>query len=174
MTHADDTDITIFDESGIFGLADVARYTTFVDPDWKLEQLIKHFRQQSRSLAVWYGGDSGMSTTIIRVRQGITEETGFREATTSITVSGGILNLVSYDALTMAAQFDDESLPAKSEAAFTVKVPNGDYDVRIVQMYDPDDTADFDESPEGSPAFLVELEEGGTESEEAIIWLPES
>lgn len=172
MMPTEPTDLTITDDSSIFGLVDVARYKTFVDPDWSLDQLVKHFRSQARSLVVWYGGDSGLASAVVRVSHGITEETGFREATTSISVSSGVLNLVSYTALTMAAQFEDETLPGSAEADLTIEVPNGDYTVRLVQMYDPDEPDDFEDEPEGTPAFLIELEEGGFSPEDAIVWLP--
>jgi hypothetical protein len=172
MMPSEPVDLTISDDSSIFGLVDVARYKTFVDPDWSLDQLVKHFRSQARSLVVWYGGDSGLASVVVRVSHGITEEPGFREATTSISVSSGVLNLVSYNALTMAAQFDDESLPANNESGLTIEVPNGDYTVRLVQMYDPDEPEDFEDEPEGTPAFLIELDEGGFSPEDAIVWLP--
>ena len=74
MIPAEPTGLTISDDSSIFGLVDVARYKTFVDPDWSLDQLVKHFRSQARSLVVWYGGDSGLDSVVVRVSRGITEE----------------------------------------------------------------------------------------------------
>ena len=166
----DGTTLEIFDESGIFALVDASRYRTFVDADWSLDQLVKHFRAQSKSIAVWYGGDVGGGTMTVLIRDEITDQTGYRESETSIVVTAGVLHLASYDALTMAAQFDDEEIPSASETDLSIPIANGEYTVRIVQMYDPENGDDL---AEGEPAFIIELDEGRGESEDAIVWLPE-
>jgi len=44
-----------------------------------------------------------------------------------MSVTDGALHLVSYDALTMAAQSEDEALPSKHERHFRIELENGYY-----------------------------------------------
>jgi hypothetical protein len=84
---------------------------------------------------------------------GYTAERGWREVIGGIVISSDALLLSSYDALTMAAQFDDCVLPPAAEQHQILEVIPGKYRVRIVQMYDPNDEA----SPaKGLPHFMVE------------------
>ena len=158
--------ITITDDSGLLSLIDANAYATFVDEDWTLEKLLQHFNEQMAKQAalVWSCGDGG-SDYRVAVRQGITQEKGFRETLGSIVVTGDRLHLVSYDALTMAAQFDDETLPSKYEMDAFICLKAGTYRVRIVQMFDP---ARVDLTP--TPDFLIEFEAGTEPAWQTVAW----
>jgi hypothetical protein len=104
----------------------------------------------------------------VRVRRAITAETGFREAIGGISASTGTLLVSSYDALTMAAQFEDEPLPAKQEQHQLLEVVAGPYRVRVVQTYDPRG----DQPSEGAPHFLIELESGSCDPWKTLAWHP--
>jgi hypothetical protein len=155
--------LTVCDDSSLLGLVDAAAYASFVNPDWTYSTLVAHFRtaMAKHALLIWDAGDGG-NDYVIEFRDKITATTGFREATGTIRATAGKLHLASYTALTMAAQFDDETIPSTSEADLWIAVPKGPLRVRVIQAYDPDD---FATPAEGNPHFIIEIEPG-----EAPVW----
>ena len=133
-----ETDLFIVDDSGLLGLVDAASYSTFVGEDWTYEQLLNHFAKQMQlgTLLVWDCADGGNNYRV-KVRNRITSEAGYREVSGHIVATSGKLNLASYTALTMAAQFPEYGIPDKSEADQVIAVAPGPYKVRMVQKYDP-------------------------------------
>jgi hypothetical protein len=162
-------DYVIVDDSGLLGLVDCKSYQSFISPDWTYEEIVAHFSEANRwhSLAVWECGDGGDSY-VIRVRQGITSESGFRQITGAIRVTAEALNLVSYDSLTMAAQFSDEVLPPKHERDLCIELPNGDYQIRVIQTYDPSCCTRPKE-----PHFIIEYAQGKGPPWDGVAWLSE-
>ena len=160
-------DFVVFDDSGLLSLVDCNSYASFVSADWTYESIVEHFKQQMRlgSILVWHCGDGGGPYSI-RVRKSFTDQGGFREVTGSIVATTGRLHLVSYDALAMAAQFEDETLPSKHEVDLGFGVSPGSYRVRIVQTFDPDRTS---ETP--APDFLIEIEPGQAPQLGMPAWL---
>jgi hypothetical protein len=163
---------TIIDDSGLLALADCSEYRPFVSPDWTYHDILQHFDMatKERTLVVWECGDGGGSY-VIQVRAGISSESGYRSVHGAISVTDGALNLVSYDALTMAAQFDDEVLPSRHEKHLRFELPNGDYRIRIVQLYDPDRLSKPDES---ELDFIVEYEPGDSPPWSGMAWSRDS
>ncbi len=161
-----ETELALFDDSGLLGLVDATSYSTFVGEDWTYEQLLSHFasQMQRNALLVWDCGDGGNNYRI-KVRDRITTEGGHREITGQIVVTGGELHLASYTALTMAAQFPEYGIPDKSEQDLVVSVAPGTYKVRIVQKYDPK-AVDAHNSGE----VLLELEPGDATNWPAVAW----
>ena len=161
-----ETELALFDDSGLLGLVDAASYSTFVGEDWTYEQLVSHFanQMQRNALLVWDCADGGNNYRV-RVRDRITNEGGYREVTGQIVVTDGKLHLASFTALTMAAQFPEYGIPDKSEQDLVVSVAPGTYKVRIVQKYDPE-AAESDESGE----VLLELELGEAPNWPAVAW----
>ena len=160
-------EFTVFDDNGVLSLADCNAYDSFVSEDWTYESIVSHFNAQmaQRSILVWEGGDGGGPYSIL-VRLGWSEEIGVREAVGPITVTADHFNIVSYDALTMAAQFDDEILPSKTETNWVVPINAGTYLARIVQTFDPDRAT---ENP--APHFIVELKSGEMNPWPSPMWL---
>src|SRR5262249_16793445 len=97
------------------------------------------------------------------------EVKGFREVSGPLLVTGGSLLLTNYESLTMAAQFDDVTLPEKHQKDLLVLLPNGDYTCRIIQMFDPEQE---ELAGEGNRDFIVELLKatGKLEPWEGIPW----
>jgi hypothetical protein len=162
------TVLTVVDDSGLLGLVDAAAYRPFVDPEWTFETLVAHFKRAmaQRQLAVWDCGDGGNDYRI-EIREKITAERGFREAIGAIEATEGRLYLVSYTALTMAAQFDAYAIPAESEADLWIAVPKGPLRVRVVQTYDP---ANDDGPGERRPHLIVEIEPGVAPAWAGVAW----
>lgn len=159
----------IDDDSGILGLLDCSAYSPFVGEDWTYDQIISHFRSQAarKSIVVWDAGDGG-NLYRIDLRIGTAKASGYREALSQISVRDGRLHFASYTALTMAAQYADESLPAKYETDYVFSIANGDYSVRIVQAYDPDDYTD---PSEDEPHFIVEIYAVTGKEQDNVLWL---
>lgn len=162
-------DITVIDDSGLLGLVDHRAYASFVGTEWTFEQLLAHFNSEMvrRRILVWNCEDGG-DEYLIRVRHGVTSERGYREVVGGISVSSDTVLISSYDALTMAAQFADEPLPAKHQAHQLIEISPGAYTVRIVQTYDPRGGA---AQTDGQPHFLIELEPGYREPWTSVAWL---
>jgi hypothetical protein len=157
------------DDSGILSLLDCSTYSPFVGEDWEYEQLLMHFKSQAthKSIVVWDAGDGGNDYRI-DISLEATDMKGFREASSQITVRGGQLHLASYTAVTMAAQFSDERLPSETEAKCCIALPNGEYALRIVQMYNP---ARCDEPAEDKPHFIIEVLTQSKEHRGNVLWL---
>jgi hypothetical protein len=144
----------VTDDSGFLAVVVPATYQTFVDRNWKFDQLFDHFRQEmaQRSLLVWGTGLEGIWKVDVRVQQ--SSARGFRENSAPLSVVGGAVLVTNYESLTMVAQFEDERLPQKHEQDQLVTLPDGDYCCRIVQMFDPDQQ---ESAEEGAPDFIVEF-----------------
>ncbi len=170
--YTENIDYTIIDDSGLLALADCSGYRPFVSHYWTYRDILQHFDMaaKERTLVVWECGDGGGSH-VIKVRAGISSESGYRSSHGAISVSNGALHLVSYDALTMAAQFDDEVLPLKHEKHLRFELPNGDYRIRVVQLYDPDRLSKPDES---ALDFIVEYEPGDVLPWSSVAWSRDS
>ncbi|MFS2139437.1 hypothetical protein [Duganella sp. Dugasp56] len=166
------TEFTIIDDSGLLSLVDCAAYASFISSDWTYEDIIAHFEKamESKAMVVWDCGDGGDEYLVV-AREGITTAPGFREEFGAIRVGDHGLHLVSYDALTMAAQFDDETLPSKFERKNCIELPAGEYRLRVVQTYDP-----FQVTPsaDGAPHFIVEYESGRADGWGQVAWLRSS
>jgi hypothetical protein len=128
----------ITDDSGFMALVDPASYESFVDGDWKFDQLIRHFKNamKKRQLVMWGTGREDLWRTEVRFRR--SNALGFREFSTVVRATSGGLLLTNYESLTMAAQFDDVSLPEKHHEDLLIPVTSGDYRCRIVQRLDPE------------------------------------
>ena len=129
---------TISDDSGFLALIEPRNYTSFVDEDWELEQLFKHFKNQmgKGNMLIWATGEC--NTWNVEVNRFFTDTKGFREAFGSIKVESESVYLINYESLTMAAQFSDIHLPESHMNDLFIELENGCYNVRIVQFYNPD------------------------------------
>lgn len=160
----------IVDDSGVLALVDCSAYVPFVGEDWQLDELLTHIQAQARhqSILIWNAGDGGGHYRI-EFRNGITEFAGHRSVMSVIRVTNGRLHLVSYTAMTMAAQFADETLPATMEAGLFIPLDNGAYVVRLVQTFDPDCA---DAVTKEHADFVLELQAGSGISNVNVAWFP--
>ena len=70
------------------------------------------------------------------------------EFTKTITVTNGQLFLTNYEDLTMAAQFSDEKIPAKHNAELFIELDNGEYEITVRQLSDPENYEDENRDPD--------------------------
>jgi hypothetical protein len=144
----------VTDDSGFLALVVPAAYETFVSRNWTLGQIMSHFKKQmaSRSLLIWGTGLEGCWNVDVKLVR--TKVSGHREVTGPLQVVGQSLLLTNYESLTMAAQFKDVTLPEKHEKDLLIKVADGNYSCRIIQMFDPEKS---ESAGEGQPDFVIEV-----------------
>lgn len=161
--------LEVTDDSGFLALVVPPTYESFVSNDWMFDQLLAHFKAQMarRSLLIWTTGSQRNWKVDIVLQPSKVE--GFREVTGPILVTGGSVLLTNYESLTMAAQYDDVTLPEKHQTHLLIPVPDGSYTCRIIQMRNPDDD---DASGTDSADFMIELHKSVTPCErwETIPW----
>jgi hypothetical protein len=146
--------LEVTDDSGFLAVLVPMSYEGFVDSDWRFAQLLGHFRTQMerQSLLIWSTGHEGFWQ--VDVRLGRSQVRGFREVVGPLRVVGGAVLITNYESLTMAAQFADVRLPEPHHWDSLLKVPDGDYACRVVQMFDP---AEAESTGADKPDFTLEL-----------------
>jgi hypothetical protein len=137
-------------------LIDPLRYASFAGENWATNDRVlePHFieEMQNQSALVWATGFE--TDWRVEVREGISNETGYREQSGSIENSGDTLIMANYDALSMCAQFDNEKVAEQDHGICKIPLPQGRYKIRVVQLIDPE-TYDFDENNRAAE-FLLE------------------
>ena len=146
--------LEVTDDSGFLALVVPAAYETFVASDWTLDQILAHFKTQMgrRFLLIWGTGLEGFWKVDVRLTR--SKVKGFREVSGPLQVVGGSLLLTNYESLTMAAQFEDVTLPEKHQEDLLVSLPDGEYTCRIIQMFDPEQE---ESAGDEKPDFVVEI-----------------
>jgi hypothetical protein len=162
--------LEVSDDSGFLAIVVPAAYEKFVGPNWTLDKLFRHFvtQMKRRSLLLWSTGLEG--DWRVDVRLGPSETRGFREASGPIHVVGGELLVTNFESLTMVAQFADIKLPEQHQQKLLVELPDGTFDCRVIQMFDPSNSAS---ACTGEPDFVLEFSpaKGSLESWAEIPWL---
>jgi len=163
------TKLKITDDSGFLAIANADQYQSFVDEDWQLTQLIKHFVEQmnKENLIIWATGTPGEWT--VSFSDKASNKKAFRAFTKSVHVTNRQLHLTNYEDLTMAAQFTDNKVPAEENAALKIKLDNGQYHFTIRQLFDPED---YDYDPEGKINFeiIIQVDNTSTRIIDHIFW----
>jgi hypothetical protein len=118
-------------------IVDAAAYPTFVSGQWELDDIRRHFVEQMRRGTMLAWGTGAPANWRLEVGGPRRVGGGYCEFTGRIRASKGVLHLVAYDELTMAAQFADERLPSPHGGRRSVRLPAGRYDCRVVQLFDP-------------------------------------
>ncbi|TCD12112.1 hypothetical protein EZ449_03590 [Pedobacter frigidisoli] len=127
------------DEDGFISVVNTNKYQGFVDDDWQFDQLLNHFVNQmnDHNIIVWASNEDGGNEWKIDVLNQPSSNKEFSNFSFPISVTNGSLYLVSYNDLTMAAQFEDEVLPSKYNAHLKIDLSNGLYNVTVRQMFNP-------------------------------------
>jgi len=146
--------LRVTDDSGFLAVVVPSAYSTFVDSNWEFDQLFDHFRDQmkQRLLLIWGTGLEGFWNVDVRLEP--TSVSGFRQVTGPIRVAGGAVLVTNYESLTMAAQFANVRLPEKHQKDLLIKLADGEYCCRIIQMFDPDK---HESLKAGTPDFVIEF-----------------
>lgn len=151
-------EIHVGGDGSLLTLADLNQYPSFIGRDWSEDcKLQKHLLDESdkKSIVLW--GTGFECDWKVEFRQGITSLRGMRDIEQYINNTTGELYLLNYDSLTMAAQFEDHTLPDEESSEYKVSLPKGILKLRIVQMIDPTKDGFWDEFDK-KPGFIVEYE----------------
>jgi len=168
------TKFNVYDEDGLFSIVNVQQYKKYVNEDWTLDQLFAHFvnEMNAQHMIIWQANDDGGDWTI-EVSEQPTAKLCFRSFSKTIEVTNNELYLVNYTDLTMAAQFDDVTLPAKENADWKINLDNGIYTVTVRQMFDP---KDYNSNTTDSTAFEIvfhKAQEGCNRTASKVFWWEE-
>lgn len=165
----------LFDDDGIIGIANAQSYTSFVHNEWDIEQLKSHFisEMNKNNLIVWQANNSGGGDWYIEILTEPSPTKSFREFSKSIKVTNGNLHIVSYTDLSMAAQFEDEILPSPQNESLVYHLPNGDYNLVIRQMFNPENEMGFEFS-ETAFEIIVSESKCAENNVNEIFWWVES
>ena len=164
--------LKITDDSGFLAIVNSDTYKSFVDENWELTQLMKHFVDETnnKNIIFWATGSS-YEWTVSFVDKSSNKK-AFREFTSTINVTNEKLYLTNYEDLTMSAQFEDTKIPAKHNSDLIIKLENGLYNLTIRQLFDPED---YDYEADGKVNFEIVMQktEKETEKIEKIYWWTE-
>lgn len=144
--------LTVADDSGFLGAIDPDAYEGFVGEDWTFESIFAHFANQMarHALLLWATSEESGNWQVDFGPQ----KTGIRSVTGPFVSTRGRLCLVSYENLTMAAQFADVILPESHMADEVQQIEPGNYSCTITQLQKEDHLP--------PPHFLVTLQKTAT------------
>jgi hypothetical protein len=128
----------ISDDSGFMGLVNVDKYDSFVNKNWEFNDLRQRFIQEMNrsNLLFWSTGQEGLWN--VKITSDKAEHSPFRTIKGQIKVTDEKLFLINYEDLSMAAQFEDVKLPQKHNADLGLKIENGNYNIAVNQLFNPD------------------------------------
>jgi hypothetical protein len=134
MEKFDKTMLSISDDSGHLALVNAERYKPFIGSDWNFEQLQQRLTEQAKekNIFIWATGAEGFQK--VTVTLGPTTQSGSKEFRGEIEVTHGCLYLTNYEDLSMAAQFEEEKLPATHNSNLQIRLPNAVYNVAVRQL----------------------------------------
>lgn len=164
-------DLSIPDDSGFAGIVNADRYQSFVGEDWEFDQIRDRIIQEARKGHILFWGTGCENTWPITVCDVPAAEQEHRCFSGKMIVSNGLLNLINFEAITMAAQFEDETLPPAWLADGKIALENGVYEVTVRQLYDPNVLA-YDEEPLGFELVLRRTSADSTEVHNDFAEIP--
>lgn len=147
--------LNISDDSGFIGLINSELYQSFVDEDWELEELLNRFQNETNSghAAIWTTGVENFMTVEFLFNK--SERKSHREVLSNLKVTNSKLYLTNYEDLTIAAQFEDEVLPSNHNSDLEIQIENGNYQLLIRQLFDPND---YDWEAVPNPCFEIVMD----------------
>ncbi|MGL5255434.1 MAG: hypothetical protein ACRC76_00240 [Proteocatella sp.] len=129
-------------DTNFLALVNKDRYISFVNEEWDLPMLGKHWDEEAKkgNILVFGMTAEGIERDwIIEIEYGENDDHDFYRKTQGyINVTEGMLNFVEFTCLTMAAQFKDNKVPDEFCEPFRVQIENGLYKVEVVQYYNAD------------------------------------
>jgi len=136
----------LFDEDGIIGIVNAEKYNGYISEDWELNELTELFVQQmnEQNLIVWKAAEYGNNWNL-EIRETASNHQASKTFKKTIEVTSDELYLIDYTALTMIAQFENESVKKQCKESLRLDIKNGIYNVIIRQMFDPENIEEEEE-----------------------------
>lgn len=128
----------ILDDAAFLGLLNADVYQSYIAEDCEFEQIKAHLIQatQQGHLLLW--GTTVPNFWTIRICDQPIASHEHRSFRGNIQVTHNSLYLTNYEALSLAAQFEDEQLPTNPLSALHIELENGIYDITVRQLFDPE------------------------------------
>jgi len=128
---------SITDDSGFLAIVNSDKYSPFVNKNWELPELMKHFVDQmnNEALIIWATGAENEWT--VNFVDKPTDKYDYKKFDKIIEVTNGQLFLTNYEDLTMAAQFKEDQIPSRHNSSKNIGLDNGTYNLTIRQLFDP-------------------------------------
>ncbi|GIU52482.1 hypothetical protein TUM4438_45330 [Shewanella sairae] len=123
---------------GCLALLDPETYKGFIGEDWSVKGIKDHFISENEKGAIiaWGCDDGNWNVSISNSETDLNSEQCFD----SVLKTNGKILLTSYESLTMAAQFDDVSLPESHENGQVIELEPGFYQVTVKQKFASEDS----------------------------------
>ena len=160
--------LEITDDSGFIGIVNADTYQSFVSEDWELAQLFNHFVNEMNKdhLILWSTGAENIWAVAFVDKP--SHRKAFREFQKTIEVTDGKIFLTNYEDLTMAAQYSYQQIPAKHNADLHIQLDNGKYNLKIRQLFDPQD---YDDDSELHFEIVIQLETNSSvQKVDKVMW----
>jgi len=134
------TILSISDDSGFVGLANLSKYNSFIDQNWDFEMLKKRIVDQmnQNNILFWSTGREDNWKVQLSTNDKLQHKDFHRIEEALIEVTNDRLYLVNYETLSMAAQFEDTILPEHHLSKLYFDLSNGLYLVEFGQITDPE------------------------------------
>ena len=174
--------LDVHDEDGILSIVDPSAYQGFVG-NWDKEaaerrdqivdfdSLTDHLAAEMNAAhaLVWATGSGSHGEWGVEFRERASRRKVFREATGTIEVTNGTLQVVNYTELTQLAEDESLSLPLAGGTQWRIDLANGTYALRLRQLFDHED---LDTNNEGvfEVVYKKVTTTKGTESAIAPLW----
>jgi hypothetical protein len=136
----------ISDDASFLGLINTDLYESFIDEDWEFEDIEVRIIRECQKGHLLFWGTSVPNLWMVRICNQASSTNAFKSFKGKVKVSNSKLYLINYDAITLAAHFEDEQLPPSDLEALHVTLDNGIYDVDVRQLFDPERDVMADES----------------------------
>jgi hypothetical protein len=162
--------LEINDHSGLIGIVNSDCYDSYLKEDWELDELLERFKSEMNNCncLVWATGTQDFFT--LEFRKEKSSKVSNREVVANINVTNGKVFVTNYEDLTMAAQYEDETIPSKYNADKYIELANGSYTFCIRQMFDSTNY-DIDNPPRPFYEIVISKQDQPKENNmQNVIW----
>ena len=119
------------DDSGFLGIVNTHLYKSFIKEDWKYEDIENHLINEMKNYSILFWKTEYEDEYIIEINEIKNNKKNEDEFIGSIKVTNEELYLINYESITMATSYEDTKLPEKHLEEYIIKLPNGNYDIKI-------------------------------------------
>lgn len=162
---------TLTDDSGFLAIVNAQAYASFYQEDWTFDGLLHHFRPAINKghLTLWRTCNYGGGMWKVAIAETPSARKASREFAIEMLVTSDRLYLTNYEDLTMAAAYEQYSLPLHHNRELYFDCPNGIVEIRVRQLFDPDDYDEYEQAVHFE-IVLQKSEETTIDNDGGPIW----